>query len=135
MEFSFGYVMHRMASKSTSMNRLKSFRYAFNGLVIVLSNEPNARVHVLSAVTSLILGDCLNISPSEWLAVILSICLVLSLEIINTAIEELCDYTQPAFHPQIKKVKDLSAAAVLVSAVSALAIGLIIFIPKILKLC
>jgi undecaprenol kinase/diacylglycerol kinase (ATP) len=74
-----------------------------------------------------------NISSNEWIAIIFSIGLVLSLEIINSSIENIADFISPERHEKIKKVKDLSAAAVLISSVTALIIGLIIFIPRILE--
>ena len=72
---------------------------------------------------------------NEWIGVIFSIGLVFSLEIINSSIENIADFISPEKHKMIKKIKDLSASGVLISAITALIIGLIIFIPKILKLC
>jgi diacylglycerol kinase len=81
---------------------------------------------------AILLGILLKISLTEWMMVILVIGLVITLEIVNSAIESLADYVSPGKHDLIKKVKDLSAGGVLVSAISAVIIGLIIFLPKLL---
>jgi diacylglycerol kinase len=115
--------------------RLKSFKYAFNGLRILIKEEHNARIHLFATVCVIIAGLFFNISMNEWIGVIFSIGLVFSLEIINSSIENIADFISPEKHEMIKKIKDLSASGVLISAITALIIGLIIFIPKILNLC
>lgn len=122
--------------KSTSFLkfRLTSFSHAYDGLKIAFSEEANFRIHIVFSVLSIASGYFFRISTHEWMAVILSIGLVLSLEIINTAIENVADFIHPEKHTQIKRIKDLSAGAVLVGAVTALIIGLFIFIPKALTL-
>ena len=111
---------------------VKSFTYAFNGLKLCFASEVNFKVHVLLATTTLLLGIVFRISNTEWLAIIFSIAFVIALEMINTAIEKLCDVVNAAFDPGIKKVKDITAGAVLVAAVGSLVIGVIIFLPKII---
>lgn len=115
--------------------RLKSFKYAFNGLRILIKEEHNARIHLFATICVIIAGLFFNISMNEWIGVIFSIGLVFSLEIINSSIENIADFISPERHEMIKKIKDLSASGVLISSITALIIGLIIFIPKILKLC
>jgi diacylglycerol kinase len=115
--------------------RLKSFKYAFNGLRILIKEEHNARIHLFATICVIIAGLFFNISMNEWIGVIFSIGLVFSLEIINSSIENIADFISPEKHEMIKRIKDLSASGVLISAITALIIGLIIFIPKILKLC
>lgn len=115
--------------------RLKSFKYAFNGLRILIKEEHNARIHLFATICVIIAGLFFNISINEWIGVIFSIGLVFSLEIINSSIENIADFISPEKHEMIKKIKDLSASGVLISAITAFIIGLIIFIPKILKLC
>ena len=117
------------------LKRLRSFGFAFNGLKILFSEEHNARIHLIAAVIVIIAGFCFHISALEWMAVVLAIGLVITMEIINSAIENMADFVSPERHEMIKKIKDLSAAGVLVSAVTALIIGLIIFVPKILYFC
>lgn len=112
--------------------RLKSFKYAFNGLQILFKEEHNARVHLLVAICVIAAGLFFNLSTNEWLAIVFSIGLVFSLEIVNSSIENIADFISPEKHEMIKKVKDLSAAGVLVGAITALIIGAMIFCPKIL---
>ena len=116
-------------------NRIKSFGYAFNGLKILFIEEHNARIHLIAGVLVLIVGIYLNISKLEWIAVTLAIGLVITVEIINSVIENMADFVSPEWHNMIKKIKDLSAAGVLVSSITALIIGLIVFLPKIVSLC
>ncbi len=111
---------------------VKSFVYAFNGLKLCFASEVNFKIHLLSAIAVLLLGVVFKISNTEWLAVIICIAFVTALEMINTAIEKLCDMVNAAVDPGIKKVKDIAAGAVLVVAVGSLVIGVIIFLPKII---
>lgn len=117
------------------MKRIKSFRFAFNGLRVLIKEEHNSRIHLFATVCVLIAGFIFKISTFEWIAIIFSIGFVFTLEIINSAIENISDFISPEKHDSIKKIKDLSAAGVLISAFTALIIGLIIFIPKILTIC
>lgn len=111
--------------------RIKSFTYAFNGLRLLILLEHNARIHAVATICVISMGWVYKISVNEWIAIILAIALVVAFEITNSAIEKLADVVSPNYHPAIKNVKDLAAAAVLVSAMAAFIIGLIIFIPKI----
>ncbi len=121
--------------KFSIAKRLKSFTYAFNGLRILLREEHNSRIHLFATVCVVLAGVIFRISSLEWVAVVFAIGLVFGGEIFNSAIEDLADVVCPERDERIKKVKDLSAAAVLVSAFTALIIGLIIFIPKIVDFC
>ncbi len=118
--------------KFSIKKRLKSFKYAFNGLMILVKEEHNARIHLFATICVVIAGFFLEISKIEWFAVIFAIGFVIALEIINSSIENIADFVSPEKHKRIKKIKDLSAAAVLVSAITAFVIGLLIFIPKLL---
>ena len=120
--------------KFSIAKRLKSFTYAFNGLRILLLEEHNSRIHLTAAICVVAAGILFHISPLEWVAVIFAIGMVFGGEIFNSAIEDLADVVCTERDERIKKVKDLSAAAVLVSAITALVIGLIIFIPKLMAL-
>ena len=110
--------------------RLKSFKYAFNGLKILIREEHNVRIHVFITGCVLTAGLVLKISYSEWIAVVLCIGMVIALEMINSAIENIADFISPEKHEQIKKIKDLAAGAVLVGALTAVTVGLIVFLPK-----
>lgn len=116
-------------------SRLKSFKYAFNGLKILVTEEHNSRIHILAAIIAITAGFLLKINLYEWIAVVFAIGFVIALEIINSAVENLADFVSPDKHEKIKKIKDLSAAGVLIAAITALITGLIIFIPKITDLC
>ena len=115
--------------------RLKSFRYAFSGLRVLVREEHNARIHLFATVCVIVMGVLLRISCTEWVAVALAIGLVFGMEAINSAVENICDFVCPERDARIKKIKDLAAAAVLLSAIAALAVGLFIFIPKIMSIC
>lgn len=121
-----------MQNKPFSLKtRFQSFKYAFKGLIFLLKQEHNAWIHGFVAMGVLIAGIIFHISPTEWIAVIFAIGMVLSAEALNSAIESLADFVSPQHQKQIGKVKDLAAAAVLILAICAAIIGLIIFIPKI----
>lgn len=120
---------------STLKNRLNSFKYAFNGLGVLFRDEPNARIHAICAVMAVVLGFVLQISLLEWVAVVVSIGLVIAFELMNSAIEAFCDHVTPEQNQNIGKIKDLSAAAVLISAIAAFTVGIIIFLPKVIVLC
>jgi diacylglycerol kinase len=114
-------------------NRIRSFRHAITGLCLLFRETPNARIQLIVAIAVVSVGFLLHISSAEWFAVIVAIGLVLALEAINSAVEALADYAcQKEIHPSIKKVKDLAAAGVLIAALAALAVGLVVFLSKII---
>ncbi|MDR2868210.1 MAG: diacylglycerol kinase family protein [Bacteroidales bacterium] len=121
--------------KFSFKKRIKSFKYAFNGLKILIQEEHNSWIHVFAAIGVLIAGFLLKITTYEWLAVIFCIGFVIALEMVNSAIENIADFVSPEKHIMIKKIKDLSAGAVLMAAIVSAIIGLIIFLPKIIALC
>ena len=116
------------------IDRLHSFKYAFNGLKILLREEHNFRIHIVLGLAVIILAIALDINSIEWSIIILSIALVVTVETINSAIENMADFLTLENNNHIKKIKDLSAGAVLVSSLSSLIIGLPIFIPKLTSL-
>jgi diacylglycerol kinase len=115
-------------------DRIESVIYALNGLKILLKEEYNSRIHATIAITVIIAGFLLNISNIEWLIIWILIGMVFSLEIINSAIENLCDHITPQWNETIKKIKDLAAAAVFVASVISVICGAIIFLPKLCDL-
>jgi len=122
-----------MKNKEFSISkRLKSFVFAFNGLKILFKEEHNSRIHFVATVIVIFASIFFELNTYEWIAVIFSIGLVLTAEIINTAIENIADFLTIENNNKIKTIKDLSAAAVLISALTALIIALIIFLPKII---
>ena len=124
-----------MKQKGFSISkRFKSFEYAFNGLKILIREEHNSRIHILAAMVAVIAGLFFQLSAIEWVAIVLAIGWVIALEIINSAIENISDFVSPGQNEMIKKIKDLSAAGVLVGAITAVIIGLIVFVPKIMEI-
>ena len=125
-------------TKTTIMNKNQNlsmaFDHAFNGLRNFFWQERNGKIQLFIACTTIAAAFAFKISPMEWVMILLCIGLVLSLEMINSAVEKLCDLVHRDFHPVIKIVKDVSAAGVLWSSIVSTAIGCIIFIPKIVAL-
>lgn len=113
---------------------LKGFGYAFSGLRQMLLHERNFKVHILALFVVISTGFYFHITANEWLIVLLISALVLALETINSAIEKLCDLYTTETHPQIKRIKDIAAGAVLISAIFALVIAIVIFKKYILIL-
>jgi len=121
--------------KFSFMKRIKSFIPAFKGLKILFNEEHNSRIHLIATICVLVASIMLKISAIEWIVIIYAIGLVFVVEIINSAIENIADFVSPEKNETIKKIKDLAAAGVLISSITAFIIGLIIFLPKALKLC
>jgi diacylglycerol kinase len=113
---------------------IKSFSYALRGLQHALVHEQNFRIELFCAVAAIGCSFIFNINKIEWLVVILNIAAVLTAELFNTAIENLCNMIHSATHPSIKIIKDVSAAAVVITALCAFTCGCIIFIPHIITL-
>jgi len=113
------------------MGVLKSFLFALYGLKDCLLHEKNFQIQFVISLFVAAAGIFFSISAVEWMIILLCFSVVLSFEIINSAIEKLCDLVCPTFNLTIKKVKDMSASAVLFSAIITFVIGCIIFLPKI----
>ena len=121
--------------KKYSIKRFfKSFTYAFNGIKTAFKTEQNFLFDVIYAILTIIIGFLLKLSIVEFAIVLLAIGLVISLELINTSIEYTIDMAMPEIHPLAKAAKDIASAAVLVSAIMALIVGLIIYLPKFIEL-
>lgn len=114
-------------------SRLKSFKYAFNGFSTAFKGNPNFIIQFCIAIIVIAFSITLNISKIEWLIISLLITLVLALEMVNTALENISDAIIKEENQNIKKAKDLAAAAVLLASIFSAIAGLIIFIPKIIK--
>ena len=123
-----------MKKKFSLKKRVKSFKYAFDGFKLLLKEEHNALIHLVATILVVILAFVFKISAIEWMFVVISIGMVFSAELLNTALEHLCNYISPMNNAVIKKVKDLAAAAVFVLAIAAFTLGLIIFVPKFIAL-
>ena len=109
--------------------RIDSFGHALRGIASLLAGEPNARIHLLATVVVLMLGLLLDVNRGDWLALLLIIAVVWLAEGMNTALEHLADAAVPEFHPLVRKAKDVAAGTVLVTAVVAVILGLLVFLP------
>jgi len=117
--------------ESFLVNRLKSVGYAFKGAFLLLKTEASIKIQFIIAVIVTIAGFYYNISSTEWIVQILAIALVMSIEGINTAIEEMANFIHPKPHDKIGLIKDIAAGAVFIASVFASIIGLFIYLPKI----
>ena len=114
--------------------RVKSFRYAWEGIVSFFRSEQNAQVHLVVTILVAILSLTLKLANWEAIAVVFSVALVWVAEMFNTVVEKTMDHISTATHPQVKMIKDIAAGAVLITAIAALIVGCIVFIPKLLAL-
>lgn len=111
-----------------------SFRYAFEGIFNTIKAERNIKIHLTVTVLVVIFGIALHISETEWFICLILFGLVISLELVNTAVEAVVDLVTQERRPLAKKAKDAAAGAVLFSAIMAAIIGCVIFLPKIFAL-
>ena len=111
-------------------NRLKSFKYAFNGLNSAFY-QSNFRIQLSILLLVVIAGFLTSISLMEWCLIVIVSTIVLTTEAVNTSIEEICNFLTLEHNPHIGKIKDIAAGAVLISAMGAVIVGLLIFLPKI----
>src|SRR5205085_1121677 len=111
---------------------LQSFADAFRGLKVLVTTQPNARIHATAMVAALLLGWALGLSPAEWSLLVLAMVLVLLTEGLNTAIEFLVDLVSPEKQRLAGWAKDVAAGAVLLASIGAVVVGAIVFLPKLL---
>lgn len=110
----------------------KGFIYAWQGVRYAFSTQINFKFHTFSAIVIIALGCFFNLSLIEWLWISAAIVLVVVAELFNTALEVLVDLVSPEYNKKAGLVKDVSSAAVLLTAVLSAIIGICIFLPKIL---
>ena len=125
-------IKNQRLSTFSIKGRLRSFRYAFDGLNSFFTTQHNALIHLLMTLVAFSAAILYHVSSGEAIAIALATGLVWTAELFNTAIEKLANEISKEFHPAVKFIKDVSAAAVLLSAAAALIIGVIIFLPKLL---
>jgi undecaprenol kinase/diacylglycerol kinase (ATP) len=113
---------------------LRSLRFAFSGLYQFFRHERNGQIQGVLALVVVAAGFFFGVSRMEWLVLLLCIALVISLEMLNTAIERICNMYTTDYHPAIKIIKDVAAAAVLWAAMLAAVAGAVIFWPYVLQL-
>lgn len=117
------------------MNKKKNaigFRFALKGVVSFFSREQNAKIHFLAALLVVTTGICIGLEFTEWLWIALAIALVFITEMLNSAIELLCDLIQPGHDERAGRLKDIAAGAVLVAVLFALTVAGIIFVSRLI---
>jgi hypothetical protein len=114
---------------------INSFKCAIQGIKQAVKTERNVKIHITIMILVIIAGIVLKINTQEWIICIILFGLVISLELVNSAIEATVDIAMPEINEKAKVAKDVAAGAVLVSAIASAIIGLIIFIPKVIAFC
>lgn len=117
--------------ESFFVNRIKSVGFAFKGAFLLLKTEASIKIQFVIAIVVTAAGFYYNISSQEWIVQILAIGLVMSIEGMNTAIEEIANFIHPERHNKIGLIKDIAAGAVFIASIFAVIIGFIIYIPKV----
>lgn len=109
---------------------VRSLLFALQGVRQVFMTEANMRIHLVFTALVIICGFIFKISVTEWMFCLMSFGWVISMEMMNTAIEKYVDFVTPEFHTAAGHAKDIAAGAVLISALFAAIVGLVIFVPK-----
>jgi diacylglycerol kinase (ATP) len=99
----------------------------------LLRTQPNFWIHLAAAAIVLALAFVFGLSQVEISILIVTIALVLILEAVNTVVETVCNLVSPSYHPLVKQAKDVSAAAVLISALAAVGVAVVLFVPRLLR--
>jgi diacylglycerol kinase len=115
------------------MKLIKSFFYAGRGIKYCFVQEQNFKIHMLAIAAVITAGFYFSITTTEWMLITGCCMVVVAMEMLNTAMEKMCDLVTKDFHPLIEYIKDISAGAVLVCAAGSAVIGVIIFVPKIIQ--
>jgi len=115
----------------TFTGRLRSIRYAVQGVRVMMASQQNAWIHAVATVMVGVLGVSVGLSTADWCWIVLAVVAVWTAEALNTAFEFLTDVASPAFHPLAGKAKDVAAGAVLITAIGSVLIGLLVFGPHI----
>ncbi len=111
-----------------------SFRNAFSGIKWAFTTQPNFRIHLLLTFIVIIAGILINLSAVDWVIIIFTIFWALAAEMINTAIESVCDLVTRDWRQEVKIAKDVSAGMMLTVAIGSVFVAIFIFIPKLLLL-
>ena len=131
----FGKLLTISAKKEVSFYQHKqsfahSMLHSFNGVRHFFMHERNGKIEAAAAIATIVAAIIFNINTTEWLAILLCIGLVISAEMLNASLEQLCNKVEVNYHPTIKIVKDVAAGAVLFAALISVAMASIIFLPK-----
>ncbi len=119
-----------MPRENFFFNRIKSVGYALKGALLLIRTEASIQIQLCITIVVTIAGFYFEITTTEWIFQIFAIAMVLGIEGINTAIEKMADYVQPAYDKKIGIIKDISAGAVMLVSIGAAIIGFIIYLPK-----
>lgn len=119
--------MYWMRMKNRQFRFLKSFKYAFRGIVYCVNNERNMRIHTVAALYVFVFSFFFQMSRERYAVLFLTFASVMMAEMFNTVAEELSDMAAASYHPVVRIVKDLAAGAVLICAIFAVGVGVCIF--------
>lgn len=109
---------------------LKSFKYAVNGIKDALRSEPNLRFHFLATIVIFVIAILLKFNSVELTILVLTIFFVITLELVNTAIEQIVNLHSKEISEEARAIKDISAGAVLFGAITSVIVALFLFVPK-----
>ena len=118
----------------TFTGRIRSFKYAFRGLKVMIVSQHNAWIHALATMMVVAVSFYFHLSRAEWCWIILAIISVWTAEAFNTAFEFLTDVASPEFHPLAEKAKDVAAGAVLITEIGSVLIGIVVFGPYVVRM-
>jgi diacylglycerol kinase len=118
---------------SRAARRAASFRYAWAGIAHAFRTQPNFRIQLSLGLAAVPLAAWLGLPARDWAVLIVTIVLVLALEMLNTVVEAVVDLASPEVHPLAKTAKDVAAGAVLVAAIGAVAVGILLFGPRLVS--
>ena len=121
-------------TQRTATPFLASFRHATVGLGLLFATGRNARIQGVAGLAAIVLAALLGISRAEWAILLLTIAAVLALEAVNSAIEATVDLVTLEYHPLAKRAKDLAAGAVWLMALASVAVGALLFLPRLVVL-
>ena len=125
----------RNKSKYTGIKRIIfSAKYAIEGLIYAYKNEKSLLVHAICTITAIILGLIFKLSPGEWSTILITLSVILSVELLNTAIEAVVDMVTLEYNPLAKIAKDCGGGATFVVSMTGVIIAIVIFGPKVLAL-
>jgi diacylglycerol kinase (ATP) len=123
-------VLGPSSSPGRAATLLASFGYAFRGIGHLFATQRNAKIHGALGILAALLGLALGIERVEWVALVITIALVLAAEGVNTAVEAAVDLASPGFHELARVAKDVAAGTVLLTAIASVAVGALIFLPR-----
>lgn len=122
--------MRAMSSQRRAVSRVHAFGHAFEGLAYALRTQPNTRIHSAILFAVVLAGLWLGLGFTDWALIALAAGLVFTAELLNTGIEAVVDLASPELHPLAKAAKDVAAGAVLIAALTAVAVGLLVLGPR-----